>query len=327
MTYRMAYTLSLPITAALTGAFVQYLMTGSGPTELLDYFFPKTGNKDDGGNDERVSLPSYMKDVYAYYKNIKTKGVRGLGQMLGHKASPMLAMAADIYGNKDFFGVEIANSEDQLVQQAFQYAQYIGKNMMPFSWQGYFKEKNRDATTAKKLMPFIGMPPAPAYVNQSDATILLHDLMGKYERPAISEYQFEHKKALREFRRDLWKAGPTPEHIEKVRQARREGKISDKEMHALSKQINVAPLERMFKSGLTLPDTLKVMDVATDREKIILADEYMTKWKNYLKNSPPEDIERYKKHADLIGQNIFHLLQKHDIHSKEQVNQLKHERP
>jgi hypothetical protein len=32
---------------------------------LKDYFFPRTGGTDENGRPSRVSLPSYMKDVFA----------------------------------------------------------------------------------------------------------------------------------------------------------------------------------------------------------------------------------------------------------------------
>lgn len=67
MTNRMAYTVSLVTVTAVYGAMLQKLMTGHGPKELKDYFFPRTGrilNPDKKyAQPERMELPTYMRDV------------------------------------------------------------------------------------------------------------------------------------------------------------------------------------------------------------------------------------------------------------------------
>ena len=56
----------MPLIAGLMGATYQYLRTGTGtPQELKDYFHPKTGEQDADGNDLRVDIGSYMKDIQA----------------------------------------------------------------------------------------------------------------------------------------------------------------------------------------------------------------------------------------------------------------------
>jgi hypothetical protein len=74
MTSRIAYVLALPAVTATYGALIGYL-AGHKPKELKDYFFPVV---DDAGN--RVSLPSYMKDIYSWGHNPLTAA--------GHKANP-----------------------------------------------------------------------------------------------------------------------------------------------------------------------------------------------------------------------------------------------
>ena len=64
-----AWLLSLPMTVGIYGAMYQYMMTGKGPEEWRDYFFPKDGTKNTDGTDHRVSLPSYMKDAFSYAKD------------------------------------------------------------------------------------------------------------------------------------------------------------------------------------------------------------------------------------------------------------------
>jgi hypothetical protein len=62
---RLAYAVALPIVAGINGALLQYLMTGKPPEEPKDLFFPKTGQKRQDDTDDRLSMPTYMRDFYA----------------------------------------------------------------------------------------------------------------------------------------------------------------------------------------------------------------------------------------------------------------------
>jgi hypothetical protein len=92
----------------------QMLRTGEGPSELKDYFYPKTGELDPDGNPERVQVPSYMKDLFAYaghpWETVK------------HKVSPAAGSVFEMLENEDFYGDQIRNPDDPLVKQVKQEA-------------------------------------------------------------------------------------------------------------------------------------------------------------------------------------------------------------
>src|SRR5208337_1848511 len=69
LSHRTAYMLMLPIGVGLAGGMLNYLMTGQPPQDWRDYYMPRTGRKDAYGNDVRISLPTYMKDVIAYSRH------------------------------------------------------------------------------------------------------------------------------------------------------------------------------------------------------------------------------------------------------------------
>jgi hypothetical protein len=75
-TPRMAYAITYPLIMGMQGAIAYYLMNGKAPETTKDYYFPRTGNKNPDGTDERVSFPSYIKDLYAYGTGFQTS-VRG----------------------------------------------------------------------------------------------------------------------------------------------------------------------------------------------------------------------------------------------------------
>lgn len=153
VTYRMAYLAALPIVTGMLGASLQYLMTGKGPSELKDYYFPKTGEKDDKGNDKRVALPSYMKDVYAYAHD-PTGTVT-------HKLHPDLATLADMLRNEDYYGVPIRNADDPFIKQLQSEGEYAAKQFIPFG----IRNAQQGSSLKEKALPFVGVTPAPHWLD------------------------------------------------------------------------------------------------------------------------------------------------------------------
>jgi ADP-Ribosyltransferase in polyvalent proteins len=173
---RTGYLIALPFVTAMMGALTQYLYTGSGPQELKDYFFPKTGRKRPDGTDDRVSLPSYMKDIYAYAHDLYGFGKYGSNPFntLQNKLHPLLSMVAQMISNKDFFGGAIRSPGDPMVQQLKDEADFIVKQISPFgirNFQQQQKTKGQQPTVAGYLTSpsMIGITPAPAHIVKNDA--------------------------------------------------------------------------------------------------------------------------------------------------------------
>jgi len=106
-THRMAYTASLPIVTGLMGGFINYMYTGQRP-EGIDYWFPRTGHKDEFGRDERISIPSYMKDLYHLMegaKDIATGPVE-----LGPKDSPRRSYIHRLARSRTCFTIRISTT-------------------------------------------------------------------------------------------------------------------------------------------------------------------------------------------------------------------------
>ncbi len=159
LTYRMSYLIALPIATGFIGAITNYLMTGEGPKELKDYFFPMTGEIDKDGNPVRVSLPSYIKDIVHY--------VRSPYRTITNKIHPAIGIIADMLMNKDYFGTEIRNAEDPIVKQLADEVSFIGKQNLPFSVQGLMKNIERNEKGLKVALPFVGVTPAPADIQRT----------------------------------------------------------------------------------------------------------------------------------------------------------------
>lgn len=172
---RTGYVIALPFVTAVMGSMIGYMYTGQGPDELKDYFFPKTGRLRPDGTEDRVSLPSYMKDVYAYGHDIAGLGKYGSDptKTLQNKLHPLLGIIAQMVSNKDFFGGAIRSPGDPVVQQLTDEANYLIDQMTPFGLRNYqqqAKVKGEEPTVAGYLTSpsMIGVTPAAAHITQND---------------------------------------------------------------------------------------------------------------------------------------------------------------
>jgi hypothetical protein len=179
-THRMAYVAALPLVTGMIGSAAMYLMTGKGPEELKDYFFPKTGETDERGRPVRMALPSYMKDVYQY-------GHDPAGTAI-HKAHPARGVVSDMLANHDFYGEKIYNEDDPAVQKALDAAKYVGKQFVPFSIRNATDASASNLSTADKVLPFVGVTRAPKWLSQTPAEQLASELAGSgYHEPMTHE--------------------------------------------------------------------------------------------------------------------------------------------
>jgi len=208
MTPRMAYTVSLPIVAGTIGGMIHYLYNGEAPQELKDYFYPKTGKKMEDGTDERVALPTYMKDVYAVKQDLVKTAL--------HKTHPMINSLINMMQNEDYYGFEIRNPEDPLVKQLGQIATYTGEQFIPFSVRNYQQRLRSGDTKGEALQSLYGITPAPKYISNSPIQNEIKDLYekrtGKPLKPLSQKEIYQKKKDIK----DLIKLGRNNEAKDKA---------------------------------------------------------------------------------------------------------------
>lgn len=284
LTHKTAYTVALPIVAGLYGAAYQYLRTGKGPEDLFTYFHPKTGEKDADGNDERVMLPTYIKDYYAYSGGFQKgvgAGVEQVGQTVLHKANPAIDVAAHLLmlTNKDFYGDEIRNPDDPAVKQVAQEAAWIAKQVEPFVFTNMSEQSKRaDVSTTTKLGNWFGITPAKREDVRTKAQNDMADIVAKRghsertpEEVSASQARSDLLSGLRGNKNiDVQKA------LSDVLQT---SQLSNKELLSLAKQAGLTPAQARFKS-LTLAQAVKIFQEATPREKQMFGELLVKKAEN-----------------------------------------------
>lgn len=274
LTHKAAYAIALPITVGMYGAVLQYLYTGKGPEELKDYFFPKTGAKNDSGDEERVQLPSYMKDVFAYYHHpVRT---------VGHKMHPMLAMIGDMLENRDYYGDLIRNPDDPLMRQVAQEAEYVWKAVQPMGIQNLREQREREQSLATQLGSFVGVTPASREDVRSEAENKMAEYLGR-SMPAGGTPEDAKKRDLRRDIRRSVRTGQGPS--KKILDAVQTGTLAPSDVERVAKQAQTPALVASFKQ-LPYDQALEVFKLGTAQEQSMWLPVLITKHANYIADHP-----------------------------------------
>lgn len=188
--HKIPYVMAMTMTTALYGAMLNYLYTGEAPQELKDYFFPRTGGTTNYGTAQRVSLPSYVKDVYEYSQRP--------GTTVLNKLNPIFNVIGEMWNNEDFFGNPITDPDAGRLESLWQRTQFVGREMEPFSLQGRKQmtasEKPGLVGSIKKALPYVGITPAPGYVTSAEQ-MQRRELLER-EKKYSSDMKFKLKKAI-----------------------------------------------------------------------------------------------------------------------------------
>ena len=275
--HRLAYVTSLAVTSAVMGAIYQYLATGKGPQELKDYYFPKTGQLDEAGRPQRMSLPTYVKDVYHYATEPR--------RTLANKVSPLDSLIAEMIRNEDFYHTKIRNEDDPVIQQMLDAGKHVVKSAAPFGIRNLQREANLQAPIAQRIQGFVGITPAPSALEKTKAELLASDLARAH---APEGTRTKEQTARSEAEHTISRLARTGKPVAaEVRKDITSGTITAADARRALSTAHMDPLARAFKS-LGLADALKVWNAATPEEKRKLKGLLVVKGKALADKSPAE---------------------------------------
>jgi hypothetical protein len=254
LTDRQAYALSLGLFhATLSGLITATVMAAKEDKPLdqifselqpLDFIMPRTGGIDEHGNPERVNLPDYAKDVYAYGKSY--------GASIVHGAHPMIGVLSDLIRNKDYGGQTIRPRDEDAAGQAWSAGKYIVKSFMPFSLRNVQREGERQGEEGvaeiasnpsfKKAAPFIGITPAPAGLYNTPMMEYIYETQ-RLARPEGGEREADLEKN-KEMRRALalQRTGKQDESLSILKQNLSEGKIGKSDIEGYVNKVKYGPI-------------------------------------------------------------------------------------
>ena len=274
-THKVAYFIALMMFHMIYSAIWQYLRTGSGPDEIKDYFFPKNGGIDSKGDPTREVLPTYVKDLYHY----TTAPV----QTLMNKLSPVNGLVYQTVKNKDYYGTKIWNEDDPLTQKGLDYMKYMGSQLIPFGIRN--AQKNEDGDMASKVLPFVGITPAPYDLNMTKAEEKINEIIQqKLPVGARTKEQADQSKVRSKVRNQFTRS--KDESV--IDKAIDGGLISEKEGIDILDNAELSPIERSAKK-LNAEELYGVYKIASDKEKELLAPILLDKAYNKYKVEDDED--------------------------------------
>lgn len=284
VTARMGYLIALPFLAGLYGALYQKMKTGKGPEELKDYYFPKTGEINPDGSPERISLPSYMKDIYAYYEApVKT---------VSHKLHPVISAISQMLENKDYYGTEIRNADDSKVKQVRDMFEFALKQFEPFSLRNYQQRIEKGGSKSQAVQSFFGITPAPASIDRTDTQERISDYLKAKGVPVKTKEQFETSKTVR----GMIQKGRAGVDIMPALSDMEQG---DAKKRSIAKRTLVSPLQDSFKM-LPLSQALTVFEKATSQERSELEPLMTRKMATGMKLAPPSLREKYIQRFEAV---------------------------
>ncbi len=282
---RVAFTLSLLGTAALVNGLMTYAFTGEMP-HGMDWWAFRDGGKDDRGNPTRMVLPTYMKDIWAWW--------RSPGHTLVAKLHPLASLSGEMLRNRDYNNNMIYDEEkgiwnkDSIIRLGEHYIQAYN----PFWLRGMSEITEREgglketiATHPGKLIaPEFGIMPATrAYTLTS-----LDEVINRYNKVQITRTPEKAEETnLRRKSQSLIRQGKQDKANEILLEAVKSKKVDLAKAIQWSEDAQELSKVVQFKR-LPLDWQAKALLRATPEEEKMLLPSLLDK----LGNSEDEDIEK-----------------------------------
>jgi hypothetical protein len=140
-----------------------------GTLTLMDAIYPRIGT-DNKGNPIRLKAPYWQGELGSIYESMQQKGpMEAAWNYFKNSTQPALNDLAQIGHNKDYRGTEIIGKHDGLANQMGELGAFVLTQNVPFSVESGILRPKPGATWAERILPFFGMPPAPAWTARTDA--------------------------------------------------------------------------------------------------------------------------------------------------------------
>ena len=287
---RVAYVIALIGTVMTVNYLLTKAFTGEDP-EGMDWWAFRTSAYDEQGKAERFILPTYAKDLFAWWED--------WGHTLVAKTHPLLGVIGDIYRNHDYYGVKIRNEDDPAIKQLADSATYGLKQFEPFWIRGAKKEIQRGGGLEKTiteepqkiLAPQLGiMPATSAYTMTPFEKYARKMLEERRPRGTRTKEEAERGDRKRVIEQKL-RRGDTDAKDELLA-ALRSGDITRREAQEINQRSGEDYTTKIAKS-MTLEDLAAGIKLASDREKALIKPIFVKKIRNKTGQIDGKTRDRY----------------------------------
>jgi len=169
------------------GGLMTWAMTGMMPQSLMDYVYPKTGEKNKDGSDARTSTMFYAKEFVAVGKHIQTQGAAsGLTQLAESKASGLIGLAKEGISGVNSWGDEIRDPDGKWYEKVSQTLVATMSELEPISLSAVKGDVGVNWKTARSVA---GFTPAPKYITQTKTDAAIDQVYKTYYAPKQTPYE------------------------------------------------------------------------------------------------------------------------------------------
>ena len=272
----LQYVTGLLFTVGMTGALMTYAFTGKPPETMADYFFPKTGEVNPNGSEERLQLPSYFKDAMG----IKQHFFKTVGAKL---ASP-IHILTDLIENKDYWGAQIRDPHDWIGAQGIDVLKYMAKTTAPFALQSY--EQGAKGGPGRFGMSLLGVRPVP----RETANTPLGNVVDEYNQIMRASTTTKESAELKKTKSDLMKLARDQDEAgfqDMAQEAVSGGKLTRAQVKEIVDESQVPAGQTRF-YRLPIEWMARAMEVGSDYER----EQYTPIMLKKIANSKPEILIR-----------------------------------
>jgi len=251
----LQYTAGLMFSVGLMGGLMHWAFTGKPPEKMKDYYYPATGESLPNGSEERLQLPSYLKDAMGLVKHP--------ARTIAAKEATFIHILDDLIENKDYWGEQIRDAYDPYSKQFVDIAKYVGRQITPFVAQTY--ARGAQQTPGRAGLSFLGVRPVPREISNTPAAQVIDD----YNTLMRASITTKESKAMKDLKADLTKMARAQDATgfeEAARTAVTEGKLTRQQVEEVVKESQAPPGQSRF-VRLPLEWKLRALDVASDYER------------------------------------------------------------
>lgn len=233
---QFAWLLGLGLLTATMSTILMKTLSGDYPKEFIDYFFPKTGDKDKNGNDLRIAMPTYIKDLFSLQREPV--------HYVTSSFSGMMSKTIEAMNNRDFYGNFIYDPGAPTYEKF--YDSIINIVPMPFAVNNY-KEltQNTKQSMATKILGVFAFVKAPRdYIItpfQKELAKVYESQMGS---KSLTPEQQEVNSLKREIKDKITQKTLTGEELLK---AINDKVITEKGLKTFLENTNLSPLQIQWK--------------------------------------------------------------------------------
>lgn len=291
----MAWMLGFLATTVILSEIIQRLFGQGGIKDLKDAVHPRVGGTDNRGKPNRVSLPTY-------YKDLEHIAASPLGYVRS-SLSGMVGRSYEAWENEDFFGNFVYDKNEPAYKQLADIIQHIVS--LPFSVRNMQEIIRGGGSNVSSKLGFAGLTKGPRGLDYTPAeSAAVKFLSDRRPRGQTSKASAQERIRINEL---IFHARTRePGWQDDFREAGQAGTLSQAEIRSIQKAASGKTSDWLREMTIHLPldDAITVWDKSDQAEQARLKPVMGPKVERFQKNAAPEDVRALKDRIKHVFPNF-----------------------